>query len=172
MKSKIHKHYTSSNSIQRRRVREQKKWTQLFNECEQFQNCTYVSTLHPEIKLRTLQHRYNLYKQNKNKQTKQTTIYDEATIDHRSINKQTFTPEQETTLANHIRNLIQSRSQLINKSVIKNQALLFYKQLHPHTTRNITFKVSDGWIQRFKARHHFPTNKTKIIKTLNEKKKI
>jgi hypothetical protein len=72
MKSKIHKHYTCSNSIQRRRVREQKKWTQLFNECEQIKSCTYVSTFHPEMKLRTLQHRYNLYKQNKNNQTKKT----------------------------------------------------------------------------------------------------
>jgi hypothetical protein len=95
-----------------------------------------VAKLYPHIPLRTLQHRYKLYK--KEKQQIQQPITNEtilqSTIDHRSINKQKFTPQQETILSNHIKNIIDTSTQLITKSIIKEQAHLYYKQINPHST--------------------------------------
>jgi hypothetical protein len=168
-KIKKNKTYIQPIAIDRRRIREQQKWAQLFQQCDETHNVTIVAKRHPEIKLKTLYDRYHKYKQ---QQQSTTTIKNDATIDHRGVYTQTFTPEQETQLANHIRNTIECQTQIFNTRVIREQATLFYNQLHQQQTRKHTFKASDGWIQRFKARHEFKSHKTKIVKkTKDEKKK-
>jgi hypothetical protein len=60
-----------------------------------------------------------------------------------TINKQIFTPEQETKFVHHLRNRIETRSILINKTIVRQEALLFYNQLHPHNTRTTNLQLTD-----------------------------
>jgi hypothetical protein len=170
-KNKKHRTYASPKSIHRRRQRDQTKWKQLFEQVDKTNNIPQVIKHHPEINLRTLQRRYAKYKQQNNENT----CSNDATIDHRNQYRQIFTPEQEQIFASHIRNSIESNSKFITKSVIRTvirtEATLYYNQIHQKTTRNKQFHASDGWISRFKARHHFTSHRTKVIKRTKDTKK-
>jgi hypothetical protein len=116
--------------------------------------------------IRTLQRRYKLYKQNNQyEQIQQTTYSSAASIDHRSQpHQQIFTPQQEIILCSHIRNSIETHTQLFTKSIIKQTAILFYQHLHAQSTslRTHKFDASNGSTYKDSKQqmdsHHTNTN--------------
>ena len=90
----------------------------------------------------------------------------------RNQHKQALTPYEEIVLANEIRKIIQQGDKKIGKSIIKKFVLKFLDSTrHAHALRSKTFKVSNGWIQRFKWRHGFASLKTEVGKKTKESEK-
>ena len=147
----------SPRAIRRRQMKAVGDWKTLFRE-------TQIFPLAQVRKLNTHIPKSTLYRQIKQANQQQlaspnTDIIPSFLMKNR--HKQTFTPEEEQILANNVRNiLIYSKYNKVDKSIIRQMAKDFYISIHPHnrgtcSTESIPFKVSGGWICRFKTRHGF-----------------
>jgi hypothetical protein len=161
--------YVSPRAVQSRRVKNMQQWEQIFKEIIILGSCTAAAKLHPGITVRTIQRRYNIYKR---RQTTEKHLPDPS-IDHRGEADLIFTPQQELLLANNIRAIIDSKSKPVTKETFRHLAIDYYRYVHPaqRCTRTIgmtPFRASDGWIQRFKARHQFSSRQLYPVKKVKE----
>lgn len=65
-------------------------------------------------------------------------------------------------LAGVIRGLKNEGKLVVNKDVVKAEAIRFASSIPGNSTRSNAFKASDGWVQNFKARQKLHSNKPKL----------
>lgn len=159
--SSTRKLYVSPKVVNNKRRREQQRWEEILYDCESLGSCSAAAQLYPQVNLRTIQRKFKKFKASNDIKN--------ATTDKRNQYRQTFTVEEETKFAEHLNRLISADIQLINYSTIKTEARLFYQLLHPKQSklRNVGFTASNGWVDRFKARHGFPSHKLNPVQKLS-----
>jgi len=134
--------------------------------------------LNPTLKFsrRTIERRFKKYKEEhcKNIPDSEKT----SVSDLRNIEKQSFTPKQEDFFAKHIRNIMASGIEIVDKYWIRREAVKYYLKIHRNsrTTRSVSkepcpFAASDGWIDSFKTRNGFNKSKPKVVQKLSVQKK-
>jgi hypothetical protein len=87
----------------------------------------------------------------------------------KNVNKQSFTVEQEKTLAQSLKNIIASGFRLVNREIVRAEAKKYWEELHREekgTRTYVPFKASNGWIMRFKSRHGFTKRKPSFVKKI------
>lgn len=90
----------------------------------------------------------------------------------RNAHQQVFTVQQEATLADNIRNIVDSKYRVVNKTIIRKMAVDYYHLLHPRAARSMRqFSAPSAWIHRFKVRHGFCRSKIKVVRKIKESKK-
>ncbi len=160
----------SPRCVRRRQQVEIRKWNNLFTESQILPSTSQLLQLHPEIPKSTLYRRIKQAKQQKEHSVDSEFV---PTFLRRNVHQQIFTVEEENILAQSVRNIIAAKFRLVTKQVVKEMARDYFMELHPHLrdTRSgngKSFKVSEGWIMRFKSRHGFNRRKPKIIKKIKE----
>lgn len=165
-----------SRMIKRRKLLATKKWITLLKECQIF-GCDKALRLNPQVKItsRALRRRLSLYK----KELAEGVSEDQmrSIRDGRSVKHQTFTPEEEKQFADHIRNLMESKIEVVDKPWIKENAIKFYLKIHRQhrntrsSTDVIPFRASDGWVDNFKARNNFNKSIPKVVQRLSATKR-
>jgi hypothetical protein len=163
--------HRSPKTIRRMKFTTAKKWKQIFSECQLFDNCAAAQKLNPEISERTIQRRFKRWKSEQNNQLEPHQCL--STINNYGKHSQSFTPEQELVLAANIHSIINSHVELVSYQTVRAMAIDYYNFIHSkdRTTRSVgivPFKASNGWIERFKARHGFIKRKPKIKKKITE----
>lgn len=163
------KNSNSPRSIRRRRAVESSTWRNIFKEAENFP-IPLVAKLNPEIPQRTLYRKIKQYKQAKADGSTDLNFL------QKNVHKQIMTPEQEIVLADEITKLIDEGKHVVTKYLVKRIAQRVYDEFYPNncSTRGAmkrSFKVSNGWICRFKVRHDFLRRKPEHIKKIKESEK-
>lgn len=154
----------SPRAVARRRQMLERQWKILFQEAEVLP-LNQVLKLNPGIKKSTFYERMKKAKQQK-QATNNAAIT--PTFIKKNVHKQIFTEEQELLLAQNVKQILEAKYRIVEKEAIRGMAIDYYKQLHPHecNTRKTgpNFTASDGWIQRFKARHEICSRKPRMVK--------
>lgn len=159
----------SPRSVRRRRAVEASTWRTIFKEAENF-GIPLVAKLNPDIPQRTLYRKIKLYKQAKNNGST------ELNFLQKNVHKQSMTPQQEIILADGVEKVIDEGKHVVTNTLVRKIAARLYDEFYPNNrlTRDGTkrsFKVSNGWICRFKARHDFLRRKPKHVKKVKESEK-
>lgn len=152
----------SPRSIRRRRAIQASTWRNIFKEAESFP-IPLVAKLNPDIPQRTLYRKIKQYKEAKNNGST------ELNFLKKNVHKQSMTPEQEIILAAEITKVIDEGKHVVTKTLVRRIAGRLYDEFYPNNrlTRDgfkHSFKISNGWICRFKARHDFLRRKPKHVK--------
>lgn len=155
-------------TIRRNKLTHQVEWHILLKECELFGIKKAIS-LYPSFQasLRTVERRFKKYKEEKESSVPVDQM--KSISDERGVPLQMFSPLQEKKLAAHIRNIMETGLEIIDKVWIQREAIKFYQdskwgQRNTRSHDLIPFFASNGWISRFKYRNGFNKSKPKIVK--------
>jgi len=166
----------SSKAVRLRRHRYQKRWITFMKECHAL-GINMARKLNPEFKVsrRTIERRFKKYKE---EHQKGITDFEMSSVsDSRNVGRQTFSPKEEKEFAEHIRNIMRSGIEIVDKYWIRREAIKYYQKIHriSRSTRSASlapcpFTASDGWIDSFKTRNNFNKSIPKVVQRLTQEK--
>lgn len=171
-RSNRRRHCRSPRIIRRDSLKHRDEWKILLKECHLI-GIKQAMSLYPtfQFTLRTVERRYKTYKEELSSSVPEDEM--KSISDRRGLPFQTFSPLYERKFASHIRNIMATGSEIIDKVWIRREAIKFYQDINQgrRNTRShdfIPFCASNGWISRFKLRHGFNKSSPKIIKRISE----
>lgn len=164
----------SAQSVTLRRHRHHREWLGIMKECHALSIASAIR-LNPRLKAsrRTIERRFKLYKQEYSEG-----IPDDKKVslgDMRNREKQIFTLEEEKRFAAHIRNIMSSGIEIVDKYWIRRESIKYYRGIRTpaRNTRGndvIPFTASDGWIDSFKKRNGFNKSAPKVVQRISAEK--